>query len=60
MRASFGVSMISVSTPPMSFGWTKKIERAVRADARLAEHLRALAPPSQALAAWMSGTSKQR
>ena len=38
----FGVSMISVSTPPMSLGWTKKTERPVRADARLAEDARAL------------------
>ena len=44
-----GLSMISVSTPPMSLGWRKNDRRPVRADARLARARARPWPRTQAL-----------
>ena len=53
----FGLSMISVSTPPMSLGWRKKIIVPC-APIRGSPSTRAPLPSNHALAAWISGTSK--
>ena len=57
--ATFGLSMISVSTPPMSLGWTKKMG-VPWAPMRGSPSTLAPLPSNQALASSMSGTSKQR
>ena len=56
--ASFGVSINSTSTPPMSFGWTK-ITSVPCAPIRGSPSTFAPFASISALASWMSGTSKQ-
>ena len=56
--ASFGVSIISTSTPPISFGWTK-ITSVPCAPIRGSPSTFAPLASISALASWMSGTSKQ-
>src|SRR6476660_1495058 len=54
----FGLSMISVRTPPMSLGWTKKTSVPC-APMRGSPSTRAPLASNSDLAAWISGTSKQ-
>ncbi len=56
---SFGVSMISVSIPPMSFGWTKKIGVPC-APMRVGPRMRLPSSSNSARASAISGTSKHR